>query len=91
MSELSMPQPGYVKEATGTEIELFQETEEGEDLVREWGGANSNKTARHVGAIRAKMRAAVDRMSEADRQEFEIWYDNLSTAEARAALAALVA
>lgn len=90
LGELSMPEPGYVKEATAEQVELFTETEEGETLVEEWGGYDSRRTAHNVGIVRAKMRAAVERMSEADRQEFETWYDNLSEAEARSAIAALV-
>ena len=90
LGELSMLSPGYVKEASADEIELFATTEEGEALVREWGGSGSRKAAHNVGMIRAKMRAVVDGMSAADNAEFTRWFDNLTSGEVLSALRAIV-
>ena len=36
------------------------------------------------------MKAAVDAMSEAEREEFKTWYDGLTSVDARAVLRAIV-
>jgi hypothetical protein len=91
IAEISMPEPGYVKEATDDDIELFASTEEGRALVGEWGGPNTRAAARNVGIVKGKLRAAMDEMSESDRQHFEVWFDNLASSEALSALRALTA
>jgi hypothetical protein len=89
-AELPMPEPGYVREASTEDIELFATTEEGEALVSDWGGPGSRRAARNVAIIKGKMRAAIDRMTEAEREEFGVWFDGLTPGEARSALRAIV-
>jgi len=91
IAEISMPEPGYVKEATDDDIELFASTEEGRALVGEWGGPNTRAAARNVGIVTGKMRAAMDQMTESDREHFQVWFDGLTSGEARSALRALTA
>ena len=59
-------------------------------LLREWGGFGSRGAAHNVGIVRGTMKAAVDRMSAADRAEFGVWFDNLTSAEAHSVLRAIV-
>lgn len=78
---LSLGGPGYIEDATDAQVQLFASTDEGGELVREWGYSAPRKVA----VIRHRFARATAAMGEA-KGHFLSWWNGLSAAEAKSIL-----
>ena len=67
-------------------VQTFASTEEGGQLIAEWGG----RAARNVATVRARMRMILNAMTPADREQASVWFDGLLPAQAKAVYQALL-
>jgi hypothetical protein len=80
--ELALPPDSAARPASDGDIERFATTEEGAQLVKEWG--------RDAGRRLATVRARIDRMLLSGGMEAAVdWFDGLTSAEAKSVLTAI--
>lgn len=78
---LSLGKPGYIEDATDAQVQSFASTDEGGELVREWGYSAPRKVA----IIRHRFARATADMGDA-KGHFLSWWNGLSAAEAKSIL-----
>jgi hypothetical protein len=71
--------------ADAAAVQAFQESEEGRQLVQEWGAS----AAKNVGAIKGQMATIMQGLSPPDREKAVAWLNGLSSAQAKAVWRAL--
>ena len=79
--ELSIGRPNFIPDATDAEVKLFASTEEGGELVREWGSS----APRRVAIIRARFARVVAQMGAAGA-DFRAWWNSLPASQAKSIL-----
>ena len=76
-AELAHPYLPPSVSASREEVDLFGTTEEGADLIREWG----TSAARNVGVIRERLRRISDRLSAPNQESFKTFIANITPDE----------
>ena len=84
-NELSLSPGGAVRVASEADLQRFASTEEGAELVTEWG----SRAGRKIGDVRARMERMLDGMSPAEEEKALTWFDALPSPQAKAVLKTL--
>ena len=71
--------------ASDAALQDFASTDEGAELVQGWG----RQASRKVGIVKGRMGLMLNGMTPEDRSKAQLWFDGLSSQQAKAVLAAL--
>ena len=69
----ALPATASFPSADDAAVQTFASTEEGAELVRDWG----RQAARNVGVVRGRMGLMLKSMTPEDRSKAEAWFDEL--------------
>jgi hypothetical protein len=86
LQELALPRPAWLSPASDALVRAFGSTAEGKQLVAEWG----SRAAANIATIRARMESVIERMSDADATEFNLWLDRVPSREWQSLMRGLV-